>query len=139
MCKTRSVQPFFGVTGWSSFTRMLPVALLACVLAGPAFGQTPEPVPSKPACGGPGVCKKGWYGKCATCYARPYNSSNCLYGYQDYVYGRGPLINLGGASLEPGFRGYGVFHSPGYGLGLRPSSMIDAQANAKGVKLAPGP
>jgi hypothetical protein len=59
------------------------------------------------------------------CHPFPYNTGSCLYGYPDYVRGRGPLVDLGAASLDQGFRGYGVFGSPGYGLGLEPHSMID--------------
>ena len=33
--------------------------------------------------------------------------------------------NLGGAALQPGFRGYGMLGSPGYGLGMYPSTWID--------------
>ncbi len=112
---------------------ILVVASIALAV-GPerTWAQAPA---AKPSCGGAGVCKKSWYGGyCPTCYAHPYHTSSCLYGYQDYVYGRGPLINLGGSALEPGFRGYGVIGSPGYGLGLRPSSVIDAQANERGLK-----
>ncbi len=54
----------------------------------------------------------GWYR-----HPRPYDTGSCLYGYQDYVYGRGPLIDLGSGTLDPGFRGFGVFGSPGYGQG----------------------
>jgi hypothetical protein len=56
---------------------------------------------------------------------RPYHDDNFLYGYFDHVYGRGPLIRLGDGTLLPGFRGYGMFGSPGYGRGLRPTSLID--------------
>ena len=58
-------------------------------------------------------------------YAWPYRTKSALYGYPDFAYGRGPLINLGGASLQPGFRGYGMFGSPGYGLGMYPSTWTD--------------
>jgi hypothetical protein len=56
---------------------------------------------------------------------RPYHEDNFLYGYFDHVYGRGPAITLGDGTLLPGFRGYGLFGSPGYGRGLRPTSFID--------------
>jgi hypothetical protein len=55
----------------------------------------------------------------------PYKSTSLLYGYQDFVYGRGPLVDLGSRTLLPGFRGYGLLCSPGYGAGLRPTSAID--------------
>lgn len=55
----------------------------------------------------------------------PYRTDSGLYGYQDYVYGRGPVLNLGSAALQPGFRGYGVLGRHGYGLGMRPTSAID--------------
>lgn len=58
-------------------------------------------------------------------YAWPYRTKSALYGYPDYAYGRGPVMNLGGASLQPGFRGYGMFGSPGYGLGMYPSTWTD--------------
>ncbi len=61
---------------------------------------------------------------CAWCRL-PYCTDNCLYGYQDFAYGRGPLIQLGAGNLQPGFRGYGVFGSPGYGQGLAPATRID--------------
>jgi hypothetical protein len=74
----------------------------------------------------------GTVGRCPCgalgCSAFPYCTSSSLYGYQDHAYGRGPLINLGGAALQPGFRGYGMFGSPGYGLGLYPSTWIDQRA-----------
>jgi hypothetical protein len=69
-------------------------------------------------------------GVCKACFARPYHSCSFLYGYQDYVYRRGPVIDLGSVSLQPGFRGYGVFGSFGYGHGLRPTSAIDRSTNA---------
>ena len=120
-----------GVTG---LTVVLALMAMTMMSVG-ALAQVPA---VEPACGGPGVCKKAWYGgSCPTCYARPYATSSCLYGYQDYVYGRGPLIDLGSAALEPGFRGYGVFGSPGYGVGLRPSSVIDTRANKRGLRLMP--
>src|SRR4051794_27165376 len=66
--------------------------LLAALTAGGPWARAPHPPPAAAAakgCGGPGHCKKSWYGgHCPTCYARPYHTSSCLYGYQDYVYGR---------------------------------------------------
>ncbi|WP_158633674.1 hypothetical protein [Tautonia sociabilis] len=58
-------------------------------------------------------------------YALTYHTKSQLYGYPDFAYGRGPLINLGGASLQPGFRGYGVFGPVGYGVGMYPSTWTD--------------
>jgi hypothetical protein len=55
----------------------------------------------------------------------PYRDTKLLYGYYDHVVGRGPLITLGSRNLLPGFRGYGLLGSPGYGIGLRPTSAID--------------
>ncbi|MEW4568911.1 hypothetical protein AB1L88_13685 [Tautonia sp. JC769] len=71
------------------------------------------------------------YGKGAW-YALPYHTKSSVYGYRDHAYGRGPLINLGGAALQPGFRGYGVLGSPGYGLGMYPSTWTD-QRPAHGI------
>jgi hypothetical protein len=59
--------------------------------------------------------------------ASPYKTQSHVYGYQDYAVGRGPLITLGSRALSPGFRGYGLFCSPGYGLGLRPTSRVDLE------------
>jgi hypothetical protein len=59
-----------------------------------------------------------------------YHTSSCLYGYLDYGYGRGPLVDLGRATLRPGFRGYGPLNSIGYGLGLGPTSRIDREQTA---------
>jgi hypothetical protein len=56
----------------------------------------------------------------------PYRTRSWYYGYQDFAYGRGPLNDLGRATLYPGFRGYGVIGSPGYGLGMGPTSFIDS-------------
>lgn len=67
------------------------------------------------------------------CLQSPYSSGNCLYGYLDHVYGRGPVIDLGSASLSPGFRGYGPFGSPGYGLGTMPTSRIDRERPRIGI------
>ncbi|MBY0397044.1 MAG: hypothetical protein K2X91_11345 [Thermoleophilia bacterium] len=61
---------------------------------------------------------------CPGCRAWPYCTSSCVYGYQDFTYGRGPLINLGGASLQPGFRGYGALGSIGYGQGMYPATWV---------------
>jgi hypothetical protein len=58
-------------------------------------------------------------------FVRPYYDDNFLYGYFDHIYGRGPVLTLGNRTLLPGFRGYGMFGSPGYGAGLRPTSVID--------------
>lgn len=58
-----------------------------------------------------------------------YSSDSCLYGYQDHAFGRGPLIELGSGNLQPSFRGYGVFGSPGFGPGLRPATRIDLRPN----------
>ena len=66
-----------------------------------------------------------------------YYSSSCLYGYFDHVYGRGPVIDLGSATLAPGFRGYGPFGSIGYGLGLRPTSLIDTGAPGRAGRAWP--
>jgi hypothetical protein len=98
-----------------------------------------------------GYFKQSWYANrsepegqghgekcgCKICYARPYQTSSCLYGYVDYAYKRGPIIDLGAATLQPGFRGYGPFGSPGYGLGSYPTSRIDVEAARRGFKLAP--
>lgn len=64
------------------------------------------------------------YGKGAW-YAKPDHTKSSVSGYQVFAYGRGPLINLGGAALQPGFRGYGMLGSPGYGLGMYPSTWTD--------------
>ncbi len=53
------------------------------------------------------------------------NSKNCLYGCVDHHYGRGPLVDLGAASMSPDFHGYDPINSPGYGLGTRPTTRID--------------
>lgn len=55
----------------------------------------------------------------------PYHDKNLLYGYYDYGWGRGPLITLGSQALVPGFRGYGLLGTPGYGAGQRPISEVD--------------
>jgi hypothetical protein len=60
-------------------------------------------------------------------FTPPYSDSSWIYGYFDYAYGRGPLITVGSRTLLPGFRGYGLFLSPGYGTGLRPTSAIDLE------------
>jgi hypothetical protein len=63
------------------------------------------------------------------CFTRtlvlPYKDDSYLYGYFDYCPGRGPLITLGDGTLQQGFRGYGMFGSPGYGRGMQPTSYID--------------
>jgi hypothetical protein len=59
-------------------------------------------------------------------FVLPYRTRSSVYGYADYAYGRGPLNDLGRATLYPGFRGYGVCASPGYGLGMGPTSLIDS-------------
>jgi hypothetical protein len=66
-----------------------------------------------------------WSGPCSG-YVLPYRTRSGLYGYPDFAYGRGPLNDLGRATLYPGFRGYGVIGSPGYGLGMGPTSSIDS-------------
>ncbi|AGA30585.1 hypothetical protein [Singulisphaera acidiphila] len=55
----------------------------------------------------------------------PYRDTNLLYGYYDQALGHGPVITLGSRTLMPGFRGYGLLGSPGYGIGVRPTSAID--------------
>lgn len=55
----------------------------------------------------------------------PYRDTGLIYGYYDYRLGRGPVLTLGSRTLLPGFRGYGLLVSPGYGPGLRPTSMLD--------------
>ena len=57
----------------------------------------------------------------------PYRDQNWIYGYYDYAHGRGPLITLGSKALTPGFRGYGLWGSPGYGAGQRPVSFVDLE------------
>jgi hypothetical protein len=57
----------------------------------------------------------------------PYRDQNWIYGYYDYAYGRGPLVTLGSKALVPGFRGYGIWGSPGYGAGQRPVSFVDLE------------
>lgn len=64
-------------------------------------------------------------------FQRPYSTSSCLYGYPDHVYGRGPVVDLGASALTPGFRGYGPLGSPGYGVGLMPTTRIDRLGAAK--------
>src|SRR5262249_39892292 len=66
-----------------------------------------------------------WSGPCSG-LVLPYRTRSWLYGYPDYAYGRGPVNDLGRATLYPGFRGYGVIGSPGYGLGVGPASLIDS-------------
>jgi hypothetical protein len=56
----------------------------------------------------------------------PYRTRSWIYGYSDFAYGRGPQNDLGRATLYPGFRGYGMLGSPGYGLGMGPTSHIDS-------------
>jgi hypothetical protein len=58
-------------------------------------------------------------------FTPPYHDTNLLYGYYDHIIGRGPVITTGSRTLHPGFRGYGLLASPGYGIGLRPTSAID--------------
>jgi hypothetical protein len=55
----------------------------------------------------------------------PYRDTSLLYGYYDHALGRGPVVTLGSRTLHPGFRGYGLLGSPGYGIGLRPTTSID--------------
>ena len=55
----------------------------------------------------------------------PYRDDSYNYGYYDFCPGRGPLITLGDGNLQQGFRGYGMFGSPGYGRGMQPTSYID--------------
>lgn len=102
------------IAGLRRFLLAIPVAL--------AIAPTPAAIAAGDgAVGhsyGPGPCH------CAWCRL-PYCTDSCLYGYQDYAFGRGPLINLGSGSLQPGFRGYGVLGSPGYGQGLAPATRID--------------
>jgi hypothetical protein len=57
--------------------------------------------------------------------ALPYRDDGLIYGYFDFCPGRGPVVTLGDGTLQPGFRGYGMFGSPGYGRGLTPTSAID--------------
>mgnify|MGYP000940188244 CR=1 FL=1 len=71
---------------------------------------------------------RSYFSGCRTCIANHYRTNSCLYGYQDHVYGRGPVIDLGSATLQPGFRGYGVLGNVGYGLGMWPQSRLDRQA-----------
>ncbi len=63
------------------------------------------------------------------CYTKAfvlgYRDDSYIYGYYDYCPGRGPLITLGDGNLQQGFRGYGMFGSPGYGRGMQPTSYID--------------
>jgi hypothetical protein len=66
-----------------------------------------------------------WSGPCSG-FVLPYRTRSWLYGYPDFAYGRGPLNDLGRSTLYPGFRGYGVLGSPGWGLGLGPTSSIDS-------------
>ena len=69
--------------------------------------------------------KLHWSGPCSG-FVLPYRTRSWLYGYPDFAYGRGPVNDLGRATLYPGFRGYGVIGSPGYGLGMGPTSLIDS-------------
>jgi hypothetical protein len=57
----------------------------------------------------------------------PYHDQNWIYGYYDYAWARGPVITLGTRALVPGFRGYGLWGSPGYGVGQRPVSAVDRE------------
>ncbi|WP_169979072.1 hypothetical protein [Tautonia rosea] len=101
------------------------MAAAACVLPRGEAQADYDPPRGFDAIGyGPeGLAGQG-YGKGAW-YAWPYHTKSSVYGYRDFAYGRGPLINLGGAALQPGFRGYGVLGSPGYGLGMYPSTWVD--------------
>jgi hypothetical protein len=58
-------------------------------------------------------------------FTPPYKDASLIYGYYDYVDGRGPRITLGSRNLQPGFRGFGLLFSPGYGAGNWPTSAID--------------
>jgi hypothetical protein len=58
-------------------------------------------------------------------FTPPYKDASLLYGYYDYVDGRGPRVTLGSRNLQPGFRGFGLLFSPGYGAGNWPTSSID--------------
>jgi hypothetical protein len=60
-------------------------------------------------------------------FETPYHDQNWIYGYYDYAWGRGPLVTLGTRALVPGFRGYGLLGSPGYGAGQRPVSANDLE------------
>jgi hypothetical protein len=55
----------------------------------------------------------------------PYHDQNWIYGYYDYAWARGPVVTLGTRAMSPGFRGYGLLGSPGYGAGMRPVSEVD--------------
>lgn len=105
---------------------LLLVVLLLGVAVSPVAAGHQAPGPEAIGYGPAGLIHAGhgW----PACGAFPYCTSSGLYGYPDYAYGRGPLINLGGAALQGGFRGYGMFGSPGYGLGLRPSTWIDLRS-----------
>jgi hypothetical protein len=72
------------------------------------------------ACVGAAKAAAGWL-------EPPYHDWNGLYGYQDYAWGRGPVIPLGDRAMNPGFRGYGLLGSPGYGAGIRPTSAVDLE------------
>ena len=102
---------------------MVPLAFLGIALSAAQAGY-PAPRGYQAVGYSPeGLAGRG-YGH-GSVYAWPYHTKSHLYAYPDFAYGRGPLINLGGAALQPGFRGYGVVGSPGYGLGMYPSTWND--------------
>jgi hypothetical protein len=100
---------------------MTAVVLVALNPAVSALARAGDDV--HPAQGADGQLQ--WSGPCPG-LVLPYRTRSWLYGYADFAYGRGPLNDLGRATLYPGFRGYGVCGSPGYGLGMGPTSLIDS-------------
>ncbi|MFO0956844.1 MAG: hypothetical protein U0800_05170 [Isosphaeraceae bacterium] len=78
-------------------------------------------------CNGSGKGFRHYISGCPTCFGNHYRTNSCVYGYVDYVYGRGATPDLGGAALQPGFRGYGLLGTNGYGLGMHPWSKLDEQ------------
>lgn len=107
--------PVVNLRRWSA------VILLALILVGPAAARAGDH--ARAAYGPDGRLQ--WSGPLSGLVA-PYRTRSYLYGYPDFAYGRGPQFDLGRATLFPGFRGYGVLGSPGYGLGLGPTSNIDS-------------
>jgi hypothetical protein len=116
------------------------LVLAACV---PASAQDPGPLvtdfngPRRPpvheACARCGVVHDAYVG-CVQAYKAfngliesKYKTQNWIYGYYDYAYGRGPVITLGSRAMVPGFRGFGLLGSPGYGAGQKPVSRVDLE------------
>jgi hypothetical protein len=124
-------------------SRLGSLAALLLILVASARAQDPGPLvtdfngPRRPlahaACARCGVAH-GAYVACIDAYKAfngllesRYKTQNWIYGYYDYAYGRGPVITLGSRALIPGFRGFGLLGSPGYGAGQKPVSRVDLE------------